>query len=121
MEKSEAINEAAEYANKIIIQELEAIGLTRPYYAQKLKELCEATKPISCIKGKEADGGLVDFVDVPDYRVQLDAVKTIIGLYGDNAPVKTESEEVHTFGLSPELQEMFDAIYANGKKKRGKK
>ena len=55
---------------------------------KKLKELCEATKPISCIKGKEADGGTVDFVDVPDNQVQLGAVKTVIELYGDKAAEK---------------------------------
>ena len=69
---------------------LKRAGLTRSYYLIKLKSLCEATKPISCIKGKEADGGTVDFVDVPDNRVQLDAVKTVISLYGDEAPVKQQ-------------------------------
>lgn len=59
---------------------------------RKLKALCEATKPISCIKGKEADGGTVDFVDVPDNQVQLGAVKTIIDLYGDKAPDKHKIE-----------------------------
>jgi hypothetical protein len=53
----------------------------------KLKELCEANKPISCIKGKDADGGTVDFIDVPDNKVRLDAVKEVISLYNDY-PVK---------------------------------
>ena len=69
---------------------LKRAGLTRTYYMQKLKDLCEATKPISCIRGKEADGGTVDFVDVPDNTVQLNAVRTIIDLYGDSKPKKLD-------------------------------
>ena len=80
-----ALDARAEYTAK-----LTAAGLTRERYMAKLDECLEATKPISCIKGKDADGGTVDFIDVPDYRVQLDAVKMIISLYGDNAPVKQE-------------------------------
>jgi len=83
-----------EQAANIAISKTERLlkrhGLTRSFYLLKLKSLCDATKSISCIKGKEADGGTVDFVDVPDNRVQLDAVKTVIGLYGDEAPKKQE-------------------------------
>lgn len=80
--------QAAISARAIVEKRLEEAGLTRPYYISKLKELCEATKPISCVKGKDADGGTVDFIDIPDNRIQLDAVKTIIDLYGDKAPTK---------------------------------
>ena len=69
---------------------LKRAGLTRTYYMQKLKDLCEATKPISCVRGKEADGGTVDFIDVPDNTVQLNAVRTIIDLYGDSKPKKLD-------------------------------
>lgn len=82
--------EAADKAINRTHELMESIGLTRPYYLTKLKTLCEATKPISCIKGKDADGGSVDWVDVPDNTVQLNAVKTVISLYGDEAPKKED-------------------------------
>ena len=85
--------EAGKIARRQTEQRLRRAGITRIYYMQKLKDLCEATKPISCIKGKEADGGTVDFVDVPDNQVQLGAVKTIIELYGDKA-VPTQKHEI---------------------------
>ena len=81
---------AADYAICQTERRLKRAGLTRTYYMQKLKDLCEATKPISCIRGKEADGGTVDFVDVPDNAVQLNAVRTIIDLYGDSKPKKLD-------------------------------
>ena len=81
---------AADYAICQTEKRLKRAGLTRTYYMAKLKDLCEATKPISCIRGKEADGGTVDFVDVPDNAVQLNAVKTIIDLYGDAKPKKLD-------------------------------
>jgi hypothetical protein len=92
---------------------LKRAGLSRSFYLKKLKEFCEATKTVSCVSGKDAGSGSVDFVDVPDYRIQLDAVKEIIGLYGDKAPARQElavSGEV-VGALSPELKELFDSIY----------
>jgi hypothetical protein len=83
---------AADYAISQTAKRLKKAGLSRTYTYNKLKSLCEATKPISCIRGKEADGGTVDFVDVPDNRVQLDAVKTVIAMYGDLAPEKHEHD-----------------------------
>jgi hypothetical protein len=90
---------------------LKRAGLTRPFYMQIIKECCEATKSISCISGKDAGSGSVDFVDVPDFRIRLDAVKTIIDLYGDKSPEKHEVTGEVVGALSPELQEMFDLIY----------
>ena len=85
--------EAGKIARCQTEQRLRRAGITRTYYMQKLKDLCEATKQISCIKGKEADGGTVDFIDVPDNQVQLGAIKTIIELYGDKA-VPTQKHEI---------------------------
>jgi hypothetical protein len=68
----------------------------------KLKALCEATKPISCIRGKEADGGTVDFIDVPDNQVQLGAVKEVIALYGDRA-----AEKVAVTGFEDALRAIY--------------
>ena len=90
MEKEEAGQIAAEYAaENTVIDLLEGV-IPRPVYIQKLAELMNATRTVSCVKGKDANSGTVDFVDVPDYPVQLNTVKTIIGLYGDNAPVKQD-------------------------------
>ena len=109
--------QAAKHALNETERRLKRAGLTRSYYLKKLKEFCEATKSVSCVSGKDAGSASVDFVDVPDYRIQLDAVKTIIDLYGDKAPTKQTldvSGEVAGV-LSPELQEMFDKIYGAGK------
>ena len=104
--------QAAKHALNETERRLKRAGLSRSYYLKKLKEFCEATKSVSCVSGKDAGSASVDFVDVPDYRIQLDAVKTIIDLYGDKAPVKQDiSTEVNIHTLSPELQEMFESIY----------
>lgn len=105
--------QAAKNAISNTERRLKRAGLTRSYYFKKLKEFCEATKSISCVSGKGAGSGSVDWVDVPDYRIQLDAIKTIIDLYGDKAPDKRElSGEVKTIHeISPELQELFSSIY----------
>ncbi len=49
---------------------------------EDIDRLREATKPISCIRGKEADGGTVDFVDVPDNQTRLGATKFAAELAG---------------------------------------
>ena len=87
---------------------LRRAGLTRTYYMTKLKALCEATKPISCIRGKEADGGTVDFIDVPDNQVQLGAVKEVIALYGDRAAEKKNIK--HTGNVNIEIIDYSKAI-----------
>jgi hypothetical protein len=65
---------------------------------QKLNQLLEATKPISCIKGKEADGGTVDIVDVPDNQTQVKALDILLTL-GDHYPGKKIKAEV-SIGLA---------------------
>lgn len=64
---------AGKAATAMTEKKLAAAGLSRPYYLKKLKALCEATKS-----------------DVPDNSVQLQAIRTVIDLYGDRAPVKSE-------------------------------
>lgn len=64
---------AGKAATAMTEKKLAAAGLSRPYYLKKLKALCEATKG-----------------DVPDNSVQLQAIRTVIDLYGDRAPVKSE-------------------------------
>lgn len=98
---------AREMAAKKVLSGLKKAGLTRPYYLQIIKECCEATKSISCISGKDAGSGSVDFVDVPDYRIRLDAVKTIIDLYGDKAPTKQDVKFPDKDGNPQEIGGMF--------------
>lgn len=86
----------------------------------KLKALCECTKPISCIKGKDADGGTVDFVDIPDNSVQLNAVKTVIALYGDEAPAKTQVDLVGSL-MAVVASHLTSANRSTNAPKRGKK
>lgn len=85
MEKS-ASELAADEVICLREQRLRKAGLSRSYYMEKLKELCEAQKTVSCVGGKDAGSGTVDFVDVPDNAVQLGAVKVVAALYGDLAP-----------------------------------
>jgi hypothetical protein len=49
---------------------------------EKCDELFDAKKAVSCVGGRDAGAGTVDFVDVPDYRIQLDAMKLICELSG---------------------------------------
>jgi hypothetical protein len=72
------------------VERLRRVGLTRSYTYTKLKSLCEAQKTVSCISGKDAGSGSVDFVEVPDNQVQLGAVKEVIALFGDRAAEKRD-------------------------------
>ena len=104
------VKASLESADKVICkteQRLKKAGLTRSYYMKKLKDLCEAQKAISCIKGKEADGGTVDFIDVPDNQVQLGAVKEVIALFGDRAAEKKNIK--HTGDLKIEIVDYSNA------------
>mgnify|MGYP000877180121 FL=1 len=86
----EASLQAAEKNRCKTEQRLRRAGLSRTYYMKKLKDLCEATKPVSCVSGKDAGAGSVDFIDVPDNQTQLGAIRTIIDLYGDKAALKQD-------------------------------
>jgi hypothetical protein len=77
---------------------MQAAGLGLDRGLLKLDQLLEATKPISCIKGKEADGGTVDFVDVPDNQTQVKALDILLTL-GDHYPGKKIKAEV-SIGLA---------------------
>ena len=81
---------AGEIARCKTVERLRRAGITRSYYMEKLKSLCEAQKTVSCISGKDAGSGSVDFVEVPDNQVQLGAVKEVIALFGDRAAEKKD-------------------------------
>jgi len=67
------------------------------YFLDRIKYLCEATKPISCIKGREADGGTVDFVDVPDNQAIAKGVDIGLSL-GDYYPDKKIKADIKLKG-----------------------
>jgi hypothetical protein len=78
-------------------QALDDAGLGLDRALAKIEQLLEATKPISCIKGKEADGGTVDFVDVPDNQTQVKALDILLTL-GNHYPPKELKAEVNHSG-----------------------
>jgi dihydroorotase-like cyclic amidohydrolase len=55
---------------------LEKHGITDDKLASVLLDGLEANRTISTISGKEANGGTVDFVDVPDYAVRHKYLET---------------------------------------------
>jgi hypothetical protein len=55
---------------------LEKHGVTDDKLASVLLDGLEANRTISTISGKEANGGTVDFVDVPDYAVRHKYLET---------------------------------------------
>jgi len=59
----------------------------------KLKDLTEATKVISAVSGKSATGTTMDFIDVPDNPVQLQALKEAFRLAGDYPADKLEIDD----------------------------
>ena len=69
---------------------LDSLGATDIFCISKLLNLCEATKPISCVKGKDAGSATMDFIDVPDNTTQLNAVKELVAIRGLRAPEKRE-------------------------------
>jgi hypothetical protein len=80
------------------------LGLDRGL--RKLGELLECTKSVSCIKGKDADGGTVDFVDVPDNPTQAKALDMLLTL-GDYYPDKKIKANIrHTGSLDILLTEI---------------
>ena len=78
---------------------MEKAGITDESLAESLKDGLSATRTISAIAGTKANGGTVDFVDVPDYqarkgfqdmahklRVDYPDSKVDIALNGDSLP-----------------------------------
>ncbi|MEN6337038.1 MAG: hypothetical protein ABFE01_22505 [Phycisphaerales bacterium] len=71
----------------------------------KAKELFDAKKTVSCVGGKDAGAGTVDFVDVPDYRVQLDTMKFIAEVSGR---IKKKVDMNHTGAVKVEVVRFAD-------------
>lgn len=72
-----------ENMKKLDISELmDSMGLTEHKLILKVQEGLDATRSISAIAGTEANGGTVDFVDVPDYAVRHKYLETSLKLKG---------------------------------------
>lgn len=86
---------------------LEQAGLTDKFQAEKLAEITRATKVISCNvfvdrdgEMKKADGKSLDFVEVPDYPVQLKALEHIADLKRQKGPTSIQIGGVSTGQLN---------------------
>lgn len=67
---------AVKLANISFTDILEKHGVTDDKLASVLMDGLEANRTISAIAGKEANGGTVDFVDVPDYATRHKYLET---------------------------------------------
>ena len=61
---------------------LDKAGVTDERIAEKISNLLDAKKTVSCVSGKDAGAGSVDFVDVDDNTVQLNTAKLASQLRG---------------------------------------
>lgn len=75
---------------------MEKKGLGLDYLLVRIKYLCEATKPISCVKGKDADGGTVDFIDVPDNAAIAKGVDLGLNVGGFYPPKELKADINHS-------------------------
>lgn len=64
---------ASRLLKKVKIESILSVyGLDADAYFRQLKGGLEANRTISTISGKEANGGTVDFIDVPDHKTRKD-------------------------------------------------
>lgn len=103
---------AAKFAMSQTERELKRAGLSLSFGMKKLKALLDAQKTVSCISGKDAGAGSVDFVEVPDNPTQLKALDMLFTL-GDHYPAKKMEhggEVKINHDVSPELTELFEKM-----------
>lgn len=74
---------------------LDKAGVSDERIANKINALMDAKKTVSCVSGKDAGAGSVDFVDVDDNPVQLNTVKLVCQLKGH----LVEKQEVTIEGI----------------------
>ena len=67
------------------LEAMDKAGITNDTVSQVLKDGLVANRVISAIPGTEANGGTVDFVDVPDHPTRLKAVKIAVDILGVEA------------------------------------
>lgn len=80
-----------ENLSKLAFPELmDQMGITDEKLNQVLAEGLEATRSISAIAGTEANGGTVDFVDVPDFMVRHRYLETGLKLKDKFPSTKTD-------------------------------
>lgn len=61
---------------------MEKAGITDDKLVDVIKEGLQASRTISAIPGTEANGGTVDFVDVPDHHARHKFLKTAVDIKG---------------------------------------
>lgn len=73
------------------LKAMEKQGITDDKLVKVLNEGLEANRTISAIPGTEANGGTVDFVDVPDHATRHKFLKTAADIKGLEAAKKVEA------------------------------
>lgn len=86
---------------------LEKAGITDEFLGKLHREQCYATKVISAIGGKEANGGTVDFVDVPDNTARINAMKLAYQIKG-HLVEKTETKHSGNIGVTVQVIDKFE-------------
>lgn len=83
-----------------------AMGMDRTKVVAKLSQLMEAQKPERkhVYAGPDDKVGYESIIWVPDLKVQTDATKMLLGLFGDKPP----AQHVHEIGVTEELAELTD-------------
>jgi len=88
---------------------LSVYGLTPEMYFQQLKDGLEANRTISTISGKEANGGTVDFIDVPDHKTRKDYHDKLGKLLGyevaSNSVLAVDKLQINNIQFNPQLAE----------------
>ena len=90
---------------KTYCQILDAAGATDEACAKVVFDAMNATRTVSCVSGKDADSGTVDFVDVDDHPTRLRAVDMVHKVRGryvetkkivgpDGGPVQVKAVEL---------------------------
>lgn len=126
-----AIKEASELVAKLddnpltrdAIQKIyEDKGITRESVAEALARALQAKRVFLARAGKNDPGELV-LTDLDDIKIQLEAVKIAVDLFGDRAPIKTQSENtrINVKVNIAESNEMESAMKKYLTKKLGKK
>lgn len=88
----EAGQEVVTTRQKIMAQH----GLDLSFFCGKIKGLCDATKSVSCISGKDADSKTVDFVDVPDNMAIAKGIDLGLNLGGFYPPKELKADVNHS-------------------------
>lgn len=99
---------------------LSAYDLTPDAYFNQLKEGMNANRTISAISGKEANGGTVDFIDVPDHKTRKDYHDKLGKLLGYEVAansvlnVDARTQTINNYQVTNEDKEAWAKKYLEG-------